>query len=86
MQMTKFRTAVALAALMIAAPPPAPVSSAGMSCPFGDYQNSDGDCVERPDQNCDATTTAKCRDGTCSHSHHHAGTCSSHGGVKEFIK
>ena len=29
--------------------------------------------------------TAKCKDGTYSKSQHHAGTCSSHGGVAEWL-
>ena len=30
--------------------------------------------------------TAKCKDGTYSKSQHHSGTCSSHGGVAEWLK
>jgi hypothetical protein len=29
--------------------------------------------------------TAKCKDGTYSHSQHHSGSCSKHGGVAEFL-
>jgi hypothetical protein len=29
--------------------------------------------------------TAKCKDGTYSKSQHHSGTCSSHGGVSEWL-
>jgi hypothetical protein len=29
--------------------------------------------------------TAKCKDGTYSKSTHHSGTCSSHGGVAEWL-
>lgn len=29
--------------------------------------------------------TAKCKDGTYSHSKHHSGSCSHHGGVAEFL-
>jgi len=29
--------------------------------------------------------TAKCKDGTFSHSKHHSGSCSHHGGVAEFL-
>ena len=32
-----------------------------------------------------AGATAKCRDGTWSHSQHHSGTCSHHGGVAQFL-
>jgi len=31
------------------------------------------------------TPTAKCKDGTTSYSAHHAGTCSGHGGVAEWL-
>ena len=34
----------------------------------------------------DATgATAKCKDGSFSHSKHHTGTCSKHGGVAEWM-
>ncbi len=32
-----------------------------------------------------AGATAKCKDGTFSHSKHHGGSCSNHGGVAEFL-
>lgn len=32
-----------------------------------------------------AGATAKCKDGTFSHSQHHSGTCSSHGGVAQWL-
>jgi uncharacterized membrane protein len=32
-----------------------------------------------------AGATAKCKDGTFSHSKHHSGTCSRHGGVGEWL-
>jgi hypothetical protein len=32
-----------------------------------------------------AGATAKCKDGTYSKSQHHSGTCSSHGGVAEWL-
>jgi hypothetical protein len=36
--------------------------------------------------NSDATgATAKCQDGSYSHSKHHTGTCSKHGGVAEWL-
>jgi Protein of unknown function (DUF3761) len=31
------------------------------------------------------TPTAKCKDGTLSYSAHHSGSCSSHGGVAQFL-
>jgi hypothetical protein len=33
---------------------------------------------------CGVGATARCRDGTYSHSRHHSGTCSHHGGVAEW--
>lgn len=37
--------------------------------------------------NTDATgATAKCKDGTYSHSKHHSGSCSHHGGVAQFLQ
>jgi hypothetical protein len=53
------------------------------ACPFGEYQGVSGDCVPRPDAACQVAT-ARCRDGSYSHSEHHAGTCSSHGGVEHW--
>jgi hypothetical protein len=54
------------------------------ACPSG-YYYSDASraCVERPDHN-DDHVTADCQDGTESHSQHHSGTCSGHGGVRNF--
>jgi peptidoglycan/xylan/chitin deacetylase (PgdA/CDA1 family) len=45
--------------------------------------NCEGKCVERPDSDTN-DMTAKCRDGTDSHSRHRTGTCSGHGGVLEW--
>jgi hypothetical protein len=53
------------------------------ACPAGSYQASSGDCVEDPDQNTN-NDTAICRDGSDSHSEHHSGTCSGHGGVAQW--
>jgi hypothetical protein len=36
--------------------------------------------------NAPADATAKCKDGTYSHSKHHSGACSYHGGVAEWYK
>ncbi|MFI5250420.1 MAG: DUF3761 domain-containing protein [Gemmatimonadales bacterium] len=37
-------------------------------------------------ENSDATgAIAKCKDGLYSHSTHHAGTCSGHGGVAQWL-
>lgn len=40
-------------------------------------------CIERPDPN-SGGASARCRDGSYSHSRHHSGTCSGHGGVAEW--
>ena len=39
-----------------------------------------------PVANAPADATAKCKDGTYSHSKHHSGACSYHGGVAEWYK
>ena len=39
-----------------------------------------------PEASARAGATAKCKDGTYSHSKHHTGTCSHHGGVAEWYK
>jgi hypothetical protein len=56
-------------------------------CPADHYLNSDGNCVEHPIPCSDRTgATAICNDGDCSYSQHHSGTCSRHGGVKEWLR
>jgi Protein of unknown function (DUF3761) len=50
-----------------------------------EYESSDHVEVHGPD--CDnAGVTAHCQDGTLSHSRHHSGTCSRHGGVARWGK
>lgn len=66
------------------APAPAPAAPA---CTNGSYVNSAGNTVCSPEA---ATTapdgaTAKCADGTYSFSQSRRGTCSSHGGVAEWL-
>jgi hypothetical protein len=48
------------------------------------YTNIDGNQVERPDGS-SAGASAKCRDGSYSHSQHRSGTCSGHGGVDAWL-
>lgn len=62
--------------------PPAPVYTAPSTADT--YTNVDGQQVERPDANTSGAT-AKCRDGSYSHSQHHSGTCSGHGGVSQWL-
>jgi hypothetical protein len=54
--------------------PAAAKSSASKSAPTAAASNSDP-----------TGATAKCKDGTYSKSQHHSGTCSSHGGVAEWL-
>ena len=52
------------------------------------YHSSDGSMVHGPTHDMDTTygkPSAHCNDGTWSHSHHHQGTCSGHGGVTEWL-
>ena len=56
-------------------------------CPANYYMDSDGKCVEHPTPKNDrGKATAICMDGDYSYSQHHAGTCSRHGGVKEWLQ
>ena len=57
------------------------------SCPNGTYVNVSGDTVCRPYSSPTgppAGASAICNDGTYSFSEHHQGTCSGHGGVRQF--
>jgi Protein of unknown function (DUF3761) len=57
-----------------AAPAAAKSSTASKSAPTAAASNTDP-----------TGATAKCKDGTYSKSKHHSGTCSSHGGVAEWL-
>lgn len=48
------------------------------------YTNVDGNVIESPSSN-QSGATAKCRDGSYSHSQHRSGTCSGHGGVAQWL-
>ncbi|WP_116203330.1 DUF3761 domain-containing protein [Amycolatopsis circi] len=61
------------------APNPAPAD-----CGADYYRNSSGNCVHRPDSN-PSGATAQCKDGSYSYSQHRSGTCSGHGGVKQWL-
>ena len=63
---------------------PAP---AAPTCTNGTYVNSAGNTVCRPEVSATAPSgaTAKCVDGTYSFSQSRRGTCSSHGGVAEWL-
>jgi hypothetical protein len=62
-----------------AAPPATPAA-----CGSDYYRNSSGACVHRPSSN-PAGATAQCKDGSYSYSQHRSGTCSGHGGVKQWL-
>ncbi|HZS20992.1 MAG TPA: DUF3761 domain-containing protein [Pseudonocardiaceae bacterium] len=51
------------------------------------YRNSGGDCVHRLQQAAapPSGATAQCKDGSYSFSQHRRGTCSSHGGVAQWL-
>ena len=68
------------------------------SCDSGYYENSDGQCIHDPSSGGGpsggwgivgggppAGATAVCHDGDYSHSTHHSGTCSGHGGVSQWL-
>jgi Protein of unknown function (DUF3761) len=68
------------------------------SCGTGYYQNSSGQCIPDPSSGLPpggapglvssgppAGATAVCRDGDYSFSTHHTGTCSGHGGVRQWL-
>ncbi len=70
---------------------PTPPISPGPSepaCRNGTYVNSEGHIVCKPVESPTGPppgATARCRDGTYSFSEHRSGTCSSHGGVAEWL-
>jgi hypothetical protein len=66
----------------------APTGGGSGSCTDGYYRNVDGNCVHRPTQapKPPAGATAQCEDGTYSFSQHRQGTCSGHGGVKQWLE
>ena len=66
--------APATAAPAAAAPAAAQSATASKSAPTAAASNTDP-----------TGATAKCKDGTYSKSKHHSGTCSSHGGVAEWL-
>ncbi|PNE12373.1 MAG: hypothetical protein CR217_03950 [Beijerinckiaceae bacterium] len=62
------------------------IAHAQEECPYGQYRAASGDCVPRPNKN-RAGATAICKGGSFSHSEHphSGGTCSSHGGVLQYL-
>jgi hypothetical protein len=55
------------------------------NCANGTYVNSVGNTVCRPSTTNTGGATAVCRDGTYSYSQSRRGTCSSHGGVAQWL-
>lgn len=82
--------AAATAAATIGSAAPATGASVPLSpvppvaCGHGSYEDSNGVCVPDPNYGM-GSGTAICRDGTTSDSQHCAGTCSEHGGVREWL-
>jgi hypothetical protein len=68
----------------LVAPAPASAASDAVGTASGTYTNVDGNQVERPDANA-VGATALCNDGKYSHSLNRSGTCSSNGGVAQFL-
>ncbi len=54
-------------------------------CENGTYINSAGQTVCRPSSSNNGGATAICRDGTYSYSQSRRGTCSHHGGVRQWL-
>jgi hypothetical protein len=75
------------------------LTNAVAGCGAGYYENSDGQCIPDPSSGLPpggapglvgggappAGATAICRDGDYSFSTHHSGTCSRHGGVRQWL-
>jgi hypothetical protein len=78
---------IAIAALLfasvIATPADAYCRSHHGCASHGYYTSVDGHRVHGPDYNTH-NVSAHCSDGTLSHSRHHRGTCSGHGGVENW--
>jgi hypothetical protein len=68
-------------------PPPPPTAAPQQNCPNGTYVNTAGNTVCSPYSAPSAPpgATAQCRDGTYSFSQSRSGTCSSHGGVAQWL-
>jgi len=71
----------------VAPSPPPPPAPAPLNCPNGSYTNSAGNQVCSPyaAPGPPSGATAQCRDGTYSFSQSRSGTCSSHGGVAQWL-
>jgi hypothetical protein len=78
--------------LIVASPDQEPPASSGKGGLSNDryYENVDGVDVHSPAYSTEGSTpadaTARCADGTYSFSQHRSGTCSSHGGVSQWLR
>ncbi|WP_330181735.1 DUF3761 domain-containing protein [Nocardia sp. NBC_01503] len=79
--------AVLGAAALTSAPAGAAPVLMETACPSSQYENVQGNCVQRPTESDTAPNgaTARCGDGTYSFSRNHRGTCSHHGGVSKWL-
>jgi hypothetical protein len=66
------------------APPPPTDRVRPAAPPVATGSNATGG-TGKPENNDPAGATAKCKDGTYSHSAHRTGTCSRHGGVSQWL-
>jgi hypothetical protein len=74
------------AAPAAAAAPAAPAPAAAPAAPAAKSASATKSAPTAAAGNTDPTgATAKCKDGTYSKSQHHSGTCSSHGGVADWL-
>jgi len=66
--------------------PAAPAAAAAPAAPAAKSASATKSAPTATAGNTDPTgATAKCKDGTYSKSQHHSGTCSSHGGVADWL-
>ncbi len=85
-QKTAKATEAAPATTAAAAAPAAPAAAAGPTMTAAKSSTATKSAPTATASNTDPTgATAKCKDGTYSKSQHHSGTCSSHGGVAEWL-
>lgn len=76
-----------LAGLIVLTMATAPAVGQNHECGVDYCRNVRGVCVHRPVQSNSIPqgATAQCRDGSCSFSLNHSGTCSHHGGVARWL-
>jgi len=82
---TKSKKETAKAAASEAAPP-AEAAAPAATAPAAPAAKMASPVAKAPPGNAPADATALCKDGTYSHSQHHRGACSDHGGVQQWLK